>query len=1295
MPTPALPPIDPASQPPAETLYKVVYSMQNPVPVDVAECFNLIGSAGGSVQLRQDAEGLVIVVAATRALHKRIAKYLTEARRAATQPASGQGDPQRTADSPAFPDAQPTAADATAYRQTTGDAPAAETAESDDDADGNVEICTVVYDLSDSPHVPLNEWMRILDRPGVEARWFAKNKGLVLSADRLTHKRVAWFLHESRTGQADGSEPAAGEGPFMTVLQQQAADLAYRMLGWELEPLTGDELVTVKHYGYSGGVKVVADQSLAGGLVRHDDLMLVGLHTRAIRSLADVQTLLESPDISSKSPLKYYVLGRSVPDGFDRRASGDYELLKGRVQVNEDALKARQPQSIVQPAWPSMPAQASATAAPAATPSWPSEANLQAWQIRAVLLVELARDGDDQPLGVRETSKRLRAERETLARVIKEYAAARDAAPTADDADADKKFSARLNEQLHVKPLVSSSSSIVRLELSLDRLQNSVAADAKTLREIVETYVEAASDVPGAAATDGKPRVRILEIPALPPTQPAISLYPAPIAPVQPPAYAPPQISAPQTLYPAPSTAERWDLPTSALMLVALSRPGDEDVVAPEVIKQRGAEELAILRQVIDEVAREENVDEARKPQAAQASATIVEQASERFGDKFPRPGTFFELTSDGGLDDALVQKIVKTYSQGAAARRGESPENPQPAVQLAPVRQAYAQPAADVVQPTRPVGPPASPAGATYAATSPPPMPANPIRYAPPPTASLGPYQSLAASPAPGAPTPPAAATLSPIRASSETERLQAAIAQIQQQILQSRVDEARARAAVNSQLQAKVAEAVAADRDYRMLSEQLRKVGDSLLRQEMDGTADKDNAEVIRLRRLYTELHEQIEVQEDQLQSKLRDQVEAKLIDKITVQYEPVRKILQDELARLTERLRELQSKETPAAASTAPNAPAPYVSGDPPARTLLYDGKTFEEWRDKLRFELSTERRLAAVQALAAFARAGRGREAIEAIFDVAGQYDFRVREKSPERDLKDGIVLLLAKSSDRVPERLWLPELVARLRADAGQWKWLLKQTLDELHTDDRDALALLDELADNEDLDVRLAALRALAESGFNGEKLQERLRQLVNDADAYHVRIALTIWGLPVYEVGTNSGSANRRVRTKRHRSLDILMTGLTHPDADVRRQAQFAAQNAASRWGREQGERIAEDVLRRLDDANPDNTAEQVSLVRALATLNVDSAPVIRRLVELIESDADMSVRIAATHAAMRIAVSANRGEDVEGLWHSLFDSLRADDENPNEVTKDELQRAIDAEAHVIGGANETFFGH
>ena len=56
------------------------------------------------------------------------------------------------------------------------------------------------------------------------------------------------------------------------------------------------------------------------------------------------------------------------------------------------------------------------------------------------------------------------------------------------------------------------------------------------------------------------------------------------------------------------------------------------------------------------------------------------------------------------------------------------------------------------------------------------------------------------------------------------------------------------------------------------------------------------------------------------------------------------------------------------------------------------MHYDGKSFEQWQTAWKTELSTEKRLETVKALAAFGANGYGQEAAAAIVEVAGQYDW---------------------------------------------------------------------------------------------------------------------------------------------------------------------------------------------------------------------------------------------------------------------------------------------------------------
>lgn len=61
--------------------------------------------------------------------------------------------------------------------------------------------------------------------------------------------------------------------------------------------------------------------------------------------------------------------------------------------------------------------------------------------------------------------------------------------------------------------------------------------------------------------------------------------------------------------------------------------------------------------------------------------------------------------------------------------------------------------------------------------------------------------------------------------------------------------------------------------------------------------------------------------------------------------------------------------------------------------PTLAVVYDGKTFQQWRDQLKLELLPNKRMEAIEALEAFARAGIGMEDVANMFmEVAAQYDW---------------------------------------------------------------------------------------------------------------------------------------------------------------------------------------------------------------------------------------------------------------------------------------------------------------
>jgi beta-lactamase regulating signal transducer with metallopeptidase domain/Flp pilus assembly protein TadD len=148
---------------------------------------------------------------------------------------------------------------------------------------------------------------------------------------------------------------------------------------------------------------------------------------------------------------------------------------------------------------------------------------------------------------------------------------------------------------------------------------------------------------------------------------------------------------------------------------------------------------------------------------------------------------------------------------------------------------------------------------------------------------------------------------------------------------------------------------------------------------------------------------------------------------------------------------------------------------------AATFRYDGKTFDEWRDALRYELKDDRRVSAMVALAAFARAGRGRDAAEAILDVASEYDFSVvGDEAGPFDPGPGLQsitleLFTHPRTSTIPAPDWLPLLAERLAADPAKWRPLAMRLFERLQTDEPKLLKLLQDLSHSDDRELAKAA----------------------------------------------------------------------------------------------------------------------------------------------------------------------------------------------------------------------------
>src|SRR5262249_39992258 len=151
-----------------------------------------------------------------------------------------------------------------------------------------------------------------------------------------------------------------------------------------------------------------------------------------------------------------------------------------------------------------------------------------------------------------------------------------------------------------------------------------------------------------------------------------------------------------------------------------------------------------------------------------------------------------------------------------------------------------------------------------------------------------------------------------------------------------------------------------------------------------------------------------------------------------------------------------------------SNSPNENSSQSTGSTADKSALrYDGKTFDEWHRAWQTELSTDKRMQAVKALAAFGAHGYGKEAADAILDVAGEYDFYIINSDAEGKLKETIIdQLTPEYRPQTLVKFWLPELAARVERDPKKWKDLASNLFYRVKLDDESVIKTLRSLAES-------------------------------------------------------------------------------------------------------------------------------------------------------------------------------------------------------------------------------------
>lgn len=335
------------------------------------------------------------------------------------------------------------------------------------------------------------------------------------------------------------------------------------------------------------------------------------------------------------------------------------------------------------------------------------------------------------------------------------------------------------------------------------------------------------------------------------------------------------------------------------------------------------------------------------------------------------------------------------------------------------------------------------------------------------------------------------------------------------------------------------------------------------------------------------------------------------------------------------------------------------------------LLYDNRTFHEWRSLWKNELKTEKRTEAIKALAAFGRAGYGREAAEAILDVAGQYDFRKVGSSQEK-LYESIQGALYRS---IPTELWLPILLERYQADPTTWAWFTTESFDllQLNSPESAARRTLLELANGRQEVLRRAAIGALARAPADDPQVVELVELLIRSENPHDIKMGIRLLKADRASYD-EAGSASR----SKIRSIPALTNALTHPIKNVRGTSRYKLQSLSN----EESTQIVAALLERLDKVEDEQ--EVVAIVRALAAIGKQAAVAESRLQELVQQTESKSLG-TSVFAALDIIVPLDQDEK-EPLLSKL---AGVDWKRINEKSLSDKQRLEISKAYELAEQN------
>ena len=386
--------------------------------------------------------------------------------------------------------------------------------------------------------------------------------------------------------------------------------------------------------------------------------------------------------------------------------------------------------------------------------------------------------------------------------------------------------------------------------------------------------------------------------------------------------------------------------------------------------------------------------------------------------------------------------------------------------------------------------------------------------------------------------------------------------------------------------------------------------------------------------------------------------------------------------------------------------------YIDSQTPR--LLYDGRTFDDWRDEWKTELKTENRTEAIKALRAFGRAGKGKEATEAILEVAEEYSFALwyprsnQESSTQQLLVSSIVWSFVDQNDSNPISIdvAMPVILEWYRKNPEQHVDLTRIVLFSTASKSPATLDLVASLIDADDKRLQKEALQHLvnADRKLENERTLTAIRTHLKSDDDEVVINALRLLNYYANMRTVGSGDWGQNLV----RVEPLMVPCLFHPSLEVRQ----AARTSLNKGNEEQLRPIVELLAEIIREPRTNHQWQGVTpytikseqqmpeirlaAIRALAAMGENAAPAVDSLKPWLAADDEPELQ-TASRAALCSAFGAmgdlQRGSNVEPSklpdpWRtSLLEGCNAiwEDGNWNQEKYEELKVELRVEASKL----------